>query len=221
MQIDLIGRVRNTKLPTRQALFPLFEAVVNSIGAIEESDRKDGLITISVLRDLSQMPLDTQDNNHAPIVGFVIQDNGIGFTSDNFDSFNTMDSRAKINRGAKGIGRLLWLKAFDRAEIESNYQDDGNWRRRTFGFSLTSTGIDDHKDQQIISGPLEGTQTSIRLLGLLESYRDHTPRTTETIARRIIEHSLEYFLLGTAPRIIVNDPSDGSSVDLKKLFSQE
>lgn len=54
MNTDLIGRLRNTKLPRKSALMPLFEAVVNSILAVSEADTRDGLITITIERDVSQ-----------------------------------------------------------------------------------------------------------------------------------------------------------------------
>lgn len=36
LQTSLSGRLRNTNLPKKSALFPLFEAIVNSIHAIDE-----------------------------------------------------------------------------------------------------------------------------------------------------------------------------------------
>ena len=58
----------------------------------------------------------------ARIRGFTIVDNGVGFDSANFASFETMDSRAKATLGGKGVGRLLWLLAFERARIVSIYE---------------------------------------------------------------------------------------------------
>ena len=55
------------------------------------------------------------------ITGFVIQDNGIGFTDEHFRSFQTSDTTYKAKTGGKGIGRLLWLKAFSKAEVESTF----------------------------------------------------------------------------------------------------
>lgn len=39
--IDLVGRVKNFDLPKTQPLIPLYEAVVNSIYAIEERQSKE------------------------------------------------------------------------------------------------------------------------------------------------------------------------------------
>lgn len=53
--IDLSGRVRNFNLPKHRPLVPLYEAVVNSIHAIEARKKantsfKNGTIRISVIR---------------------------------------------------------------------------------------------------------------------------------------------------------------------------
>ena len=37
MDFDLPGRIKNTKLPFSGALLPIFEAVINSIHAVDES----------------------------------------------------------------------------------------------------------------------------------------------------------------------------------------
>src|SRR2546425_10254014 len=124
MNIDVMGRVQNTRLGARYGLHPLFEAVVNSIVAIEEVGREDGRINIRIERDTQQQVLDMHFNTIITIKSFIIEDNGIGFTEANFVSFDTMDSRAKAFRGGKGIGRLLWLKAFDHAEIDSIYYEN-------------------------------------------------------------------------------------------------
>src|SRR6266705_2283751 len=45
MRINLIGRIGNIPLGVSHSLVPLFEAVVNSIQAIEALDRTEGQIT--------------------------------------------------------------------------------------------------------------------------------------------------------------------------------
>lgn len=52
--IDLAGRVKNFDLPKQQPLIPLFEAVVNSLYAIEERQENEafqGYINIEIIRD--------------------------------------------------------------------------------------------------------------------------------------------------------------------------
>ena len=50
---------------------------------------------------------------------FIVTDNGNGFDSINYQSFLEAYSRLKVKKGCKGIGRFLWLKAFDSVTIDS------------------------------------------------------------------------------------------------------
>jgi hypothetical protein len=54
---------------------------------------------------------------------FAITDNGIGLNDENFDSFNTAFSDHKLSRGGKGLRRFTWLKAFDKVEIDSTFEE--------------------------------------------------------------------------------------------------
>lgn len=51
MDIDLEGRVRNTKLPLSRGLLPLFEAISNAIHSIEEAKTQSPEIVVEVVRD--------------------------------------------------------------------------------------------------------------------------------------------------------------------------
>ena len=44
--VNVAGRVRQIRLPTSKALWPLFETVINSIQSLEESDTKKKVIVI-------------------------------------------------------------------------------------------------------------------------------------------------------------------------------
>ena len=46
MKASIAGRIRNTNLPKRKALLPLFEAVINAFQAIEEAGGKGHFIRI-------------------------------------------------------------------------------------------------------------------------------------------------------------------------------
>jgi len=118
MDCNLEGRLKKCHLPLRKGLWPVFEAIVNSIHAIEDAKTSNGSINIHIERDTSQAQLDGIDGSR-PIKSFVITDNGIGFTDENYKSFETYDSTYKISRGGKGVGRLLWLVAFDSVSVDS------------------------------------------------------------------------------------------------------
>lgn len=46
-------------------------------------------------------------------------------------------SQLKVKKGCKGIGRFLWLKAFDKVTVDSIYYEGNHWYSRTFDFALT------------------------------------------------------------------------------------
>src|SRR5438093_12232325 len=96
MKIDLRGRVKNTKLAPANGLLPLFEAVINSIHAIEENKAAAGKITVTIERSPIQGVLQAEGPvTIEPIDNFLVMDNGAGFTERNFTSFDTADSRVK------------------------------------------------------------------------------------------------------------------------------
>lgn len=220
MDIDLRGRVNNTKLSPSNCLLPLFEAIVNSIHAIEEMGKLSGTIEITIERDHSQGVLEADGSTLAlgSIQGFVVQDNGVGFTENNFLSFRTSDSTKKASKGGKGVGRLAWLKAFEKAEVESRYvESDRHWKRR-FEFARTKDGIEAHS---LEAAPEAPRRTVVRLVGFMPEYERCCPRTATTIARRIVEHCLEYFALDACPRIFLNDPDADTKIDLKRFYTTE
>ena len=74
--LDIKGQLNNMRLSESKALWPLFEAVVNSIHSIEDSPRKNcGEITIFAQRDEAMS--DSYDKDNPPlerINSFVITD---------------------------------------------------------------------------------------------------------------------------------------------------
>src|SRR3954451_15040205 len=82
------------------------------------------------------------DLDESGITGFNITDNGIGFNEANYDSFETSDSIHKQALGGKGVGRFLWLKAFEGVEIESVYAANEQRMKRRFAFN-TKDGIEE------------------------------------------------------------------------------
>ena len=68
------------------------------------------------------------------IENIIIVDNGIGFDDENYNSFDTYASEYKIQKGCKGVGRMLWLKAFCSVSIESIFVEEDKKKCRTFLF---------------------------------------------------------------------------------------
>lgn len=214
---SLKGRLRNTNLPLTNVLHPLYEAVVNSIHSIDSLLRKgkiltamDGSITIKILRS-SQ--ISAFADVKPDIIGFEITDNGVGFNTDNFTSFQTLDSDYKIDLGCRGVGRLLWLKAFNKVSVESIYEENEKMFIRTFDFNATN---DIHNDK-VIETSGEKIQTTIKLLDIRKEYMKYLRKTAVSISRDLLEHCLWYFIrTGGAPEIIIDD--SGEIISLHKEY---
>lgn len=102
MRTNVIGRVRNTQLPKSHGLLPLFEAIINSIDAIEEAklQRNEGYINIYLLRlpsFLDAQDVEPDQRVKGPITDIKVVDNGIGFTESNYQAFNEADTMSKSN----------------------------------------------------------------------------------------------------------------------------
>ena len=212
MDINFKGLVDLHNLPSSEPLLPLFEAIVNSIQSINQGKIKNGEIRIRIEREKSQTSLNDWETD---IENIIIRDNGIGFTEENFKSFDTYASDFKKMLGCKGVGRMIWLKAFRSVEVESIYIQNNKHYKRTFKFdgeNAVSNNI-----VEAVADDLDNS-TTIRLLGLRSKNKSSTPKRLTTIARDILNHCFIYFVLNNAPRIIVSDDDD--SITINKLFEE-
>src|SRR5262249_33115330 len=120
--------------------------------------------------------------------------------------------------GGKGVGRLLWLLAFERARITSVFDDGGKRLKRSFEFEPTVEGIVSHSLFEVRD---EERSTTVELLDLLPHYADRIPKQPQVIARRIVDPCLPYFVLGTCPPIRLIDSQTSEQIDLLQLFQSE
>lgn len=230
LKTDLEGKINNLSHFKTEALFPVFEAIVNSIHAIEERNASErGEITVRIIREKTvQASFDENigDKKEVSIIkNFEIEDNGIGFDKKNFDSFCTADSTYKISKGGKGVGRFYWLKAFERVEILSVYEEEKIKKERRIKFTKKG-GIDEAFNDTVDSKTSQ--KTIVKLIGFNEEYRKQPSayKTTQKIAQRILEHCLSYYIGGIAPKIVVNDNDenfylDDEFKDIKPDITQE
>ena len=86
----------------------LYEAVTNALQA-NATEIKINFIQNSLDLEETQKYIDS----------IVVEDNGDGFNEENTKSFSEYRSTYKKHFGCKGIGRFLFLKLFDKVEIES------------------------------------------------------------------------------------------------------
>jgi hypothetical protein len=221
MKLNFQGRIANVNLAYNRALSPLFEAVVNSIHAIEDARQSAGEIRVRILRNATeprQRHLTGERLTSRSIVSFVIEDNGVGFTSANYEAFETSDTDHKKARGAKGVGRFLWLKAFQRIRVTSTYQEKGKWWRRNFNFTLAANGTSDHELVEVDAGP---SRSTVELLNFDPRYERECPRLAQTITERIIEHCLSYLLRSDGTSLVLQDDDENNPVDLIELYRRE
>lgn len=220
MDVDVLGRVANVKLGRSRCLQPLFEAIINSIHAIEEAKTTDGRIEVRIERDQTQKTLVDDDAASFPVSGFVVTDNGIGFTDKHFQSFCTSDTTEKRSRGGKGVGRFLWLKAFQQAEVASVFRSNGSMKKREFLFSLSGTGITPNSAEPVACDK-SSPETVVRLTGFRAEYQRHCPKGADAIANRIVEHFLELFILKKCPKLVLVDDVEKTRIDLNRRFTSE
>jgi hypothetical protein len=216
MNIDIQNRINNIKLGYTRCLAPVFEAIINSIHAIQEAKVSNGIIDITLERATEGVL--GKDWATQPITGFVIQDNGIGFTDEHFRSFQTSDTTYKAKTGGKGIGRLLWLKAFTKAEIESTFKQGGKFKKRTFEFTYSADGVE--KDA-VADADIKTQTTRVRLSGFRPKYQAKCQKSIQILARKIIEHCLEYFVQDNCPKITLHDCADDDTIVLNDHFKSE
>lgn len=189
----------------------MFEAVVNSFQAIEEIKEhvSSPKVEIVVERDDDVLPGVEIDS---AVNGFTVTDNGIGFTEENLDSFFTSDTQYKVGRGGKGIGRFIWLKAFECAEIESHYREGRKLVKRAFKFTITA----DQPGGPVTESKESAPKTTVRLVGMQSPYKENCTHGLELIGHRLIEHCLPFFLDPRCPAVSIRDKND--EIDLNRYF---
>ena len=193
---------------------PVVELIVNAIQAIDEADRTDGKIVIRVLRD-NQKELDGSLPN---IIGFEIEDNGIGFTDSHRKSFDTLYTDLKIAEGGKGFGRFTCLKYFEDLIVNSIFHDGENFKTRQFSMGkeqdiivLEKLGISDK----------EQSGTVVRLSSLKSG--PTLDKKLSTIARNLVERLLPYFISQeyVCPDILLSEQDNGKTICLNESFRNE
>lgn len=212
---DNAGRIENISLApnAKNAIYPLFEAVMNSIHAIEERFGPDGLAR-------GRIEITLRGDEQGEYTGFTITDNGIGFNADNLISLRRFDSRKKAKLGGKGVGRLLWLKVSDEAAIRSTFVGAGEQvMTSTFRFTVTDP-VTDYTEVPSVRGEIG---TSVTVNPFKSVFASRLPKKADTFANRLIAHFVSYFTNISHPEILIVDTTDPRSekIDLFDIFSEK
>jgi hypothetical protein len=198
MRGDIVNRVKRFPKPSSaaEALQPVFEAVSNAFHAVEDAFgdqyQARGQITVSITSPRSPSEIE-----------IVVTDNGVGLEPKRFEAFYTTDTDFKMPRGGKGVGRLLWLDAFEVIKVVSVYRDAERTFRRSFTFVLQSEDqITKETNEETGEAP---TGTAITFKGLRgAAYQGKFPGQAPTIVRHFGSHFFADFILGKAPRVTVD-----------------
>jgi len=193
---------------------PIVEVVVNAIQAIECNGGTEGKITIRIHR-ADQSESDGLSEVHS----IEIEDNGIGFTNENRQSFDTLYTDLKINEGGKGFGRFTCLKYFDNLNVESVYRDKNSFKQRNFSMGKDNDIIVD----EIISEPPEQKSGATIYLRALKN-RKSIDKKLNTIARNLVEKLLPYFITKdyVCPQIILSEKDGtGHQIQLNEFVNNE
>ncbi|AEP09572.1 ATP-binding protein [Micavibrio aeruginosavorus] len=196
---NLGGRIRNLALSPSydNTIIPLFEAISNSIHSIQERFGagwiEKGKIKIQIVRDEEGNP-----------TSFSVEDNGAGLNEENFESFLTYDSSHKIQKGGKGVGRLTWLKVFEKVHVDSFFKAGNEIHRRSFNFILDNDNPFQNYNYEERSQE-SSSRTTVFLQNLKGRYNTTCIKKTELITHKIIAHFLPFLIGDECPDISVED----------------
>lgn len=216
-KINIDRIVKDIKSKTT-SLTPIIEAICNSIDAID-SKRTDGTIDIIVKRNNN--PSFDFDTVHLPDIDSIdIIDNGIGFTEENKDSFDTYRSGFKMSNGGKGFGRFMYLKYFNHVSIESIFCENGKYKKRCFTFGHADEIIENETIVDIEFNETIHTGTILHLT----SIKDHDlDKGLDVIARKLVERLLAFFVTGgeNTPKITIKEEGGSNPIVLNNYIGKD
>jgi hypothetical protein len=193
MKFDVIGRINNMRLPDGKTaiLYSVYEAVSNSIHAINDrfTEAKAAL--------KGKVGVDITLDENGDIASISITDNGIGFTPENIQSFETSDSRFKYQRGGKGVGRFIWIKMFETIKVDSLITTGKSVERVRFRFAPERENSIAAK--RVNPAPGESPGTTITLSDLRPEQRGR-PRPSSYL-KDLALHFFPQYISGTLPRV--------------------
>jgi len=136
---------------------PMIECIINSL------ESNSNHITVKLFSKIREGTMIDDDRF---IYKITIEDDGEGFTSENVISFKKYKTDYKIRLGCKGVGRLTWLKVFERADIESTIKENGKIIKKVFVFDETFDYGALPERNELTEQRYRGNKTSITLSGL-------------------------------------------------------
>lgn len=212
-RINIQGTIDNIRSKSN-IYTPIIEAIVNSIQSIVLKKIENGKIEIILHRE----KVLEIDNSIPSVKTIEIRDNGIGFTQENRDSFDTFYSEYKKSIGGKGFGRFMYVKYFNNVYVNSVFKDsNATLNSRYFRFGREYEIIVDEKVE--LSKAID-TYSSVTLENIKSG--QNFDKQIETIARRILDKILIYFINDTftPPTIILKEAEGNHSIVLNDFLTE-
>lgn len=210
--VNIKRAVENIKSNTT-VYTPIIEVIVNAIQAIESKGNcETGKVRIIVKRSKEN----ELDGSLPPIVGVEVIDNGIGFTDENRNSFDTLYSDYKQSIGGKGFGRFTCLKYFENLHIESVYEFSDQKMLRSFSMGKGHDIIVNESTSLVASGD---TYSKVMLASLNKN--SVLNKRLSTIAANLAEKLLPYFITKnyTCPELILSEEDSSNEIILNTYVS--
>ncbi|KJC55546.1 ATPase [Bradyrhizobium sp. LTSP849] len=192
---------------------PVIELIVNAIQAIRAVKPTGGLIQVTILRHDQADMID----KIAPVDGFIVRDDGIGFNEEHRNSFDTLYTALKAGDGGKGFGRFTCLKYFRRFTVESVFADGLMRKKRSFAMGH---GNDIIIDEKVADAGVAATGSAVTISGAQAvKFPD---KGLDVIARVLVEKLLPYFIdpNSECPQIVMRDDQGGSPIILNDYLGQ-
>lgn len=211
-KVNYLGLIKSIDIRPEDFLLPLHEVVVNSIQSIyDRGTINEGKIIIEIIRK-NELNINFQNeiDEYNPIIGFSINDNGIGFTHNRLEAFRTpYTDFGSDKHGCKGIGRYTVLACFGNMDISSYFIEDSiiNYRHLKFD---NSKGL-----QNIIDESYNTNQKEIYTKVVLNTYKpqylsyiEKNKVSKDLIVESLIQHCMLYFISNNAPLIIIKEENE-------------
>ena len=158
------------------------------------------------------------DDSIPAVKNFEIIDNGIGFTNENRESFDTLYSDMKIREGGKGFGRFICLKYFDDFSVDSVFKDGDAFKRPDLRYGEEDDII---VNEDVTPSESRETGSVVRLLSVKDGKL--AEKKLSTIARNIVEKSLPCFISNdhVCPKILITEKDTSDKIVLNNYVSNE
>jgi hypothetical protein len=178
-KVDIEDVAREYELSNEQGfLFCLFEAVSNALYC--SMDNQNIKITVNLTRQYTANEINRDADNY--IQSFKIEDNGTGFTSENFDKFAKKIYKTN-HTGGKGKGRISFLKVFTDVKVESVFRENGEVYRREFSF-----GSETAEDNKMSVDRAESNKTILTLKNMKPEFRENTKKGVDYYQKELLRH---------------------------------